>query len=209
MIEDVVRRYKQFLNEHEWLAYGSLGWTVCLYGENTSIDIEEQVTRALSRSGQIERSAMSVVEEPLCTPGVVVFYERLAYGFFLLEVEESCVSESRALRTLSEEGSVWNASWNSGYHSRFTYSEGGAIAYKWSDVQFSTSPPVGALQWAAEAITGVVELCHTENRHPSFADLLAIVDLSTGVTLSNDWLDEIRPCYIIRDPLPRVGWAYE
>lgn len=209
MVESVVRHYEHFLAEHEWLAYGSLGWTVCFYEGKKSRDIEEQVIRALSQSGHIEHSVMSVLEEPLYVPGVVVFYERLAQGIFLLEVEESYVSESRILRVLSEKGSVWNASWNAGYHSRFTYSEEGIVIYKWSDIQFSATPPVGAAQCIAEVVNGVMGLCRMENRHPSFADLLAIMDLSTGVTLANDWLDKMRPCYIIRDPLPRVGWAYE
>ncbi|MER7505871.1 hypothetical protein AB0L05_31330 [Nonomuraea pusilla] len=206
MPEEIIEHYKQLLATHEWLAWGSLGWTVCRT-DRAAPEIDE-LAQALSSSGEADVKEMAVAEEPLQTPGQVVFFEQLNDGYFLFESEESYVSENAILKSLSVGGRVYNISWNGGYHSRLAYAEDGEIRLRWLNVQSGEFPRPRITHPIDEKISLAVEISRREGREFGFADLMAVVELATGVRLSNDWVDGVHPCLVISDPLPSVGWPY-
>ena len=206
MPEEIIEHYKQFLATHEWLAWGSFGWTV--YRADGAVPDIDGLAQVLSVSDEADIEEMAVAEEPLQAPGRVVFFEKLNDGYFLIESEESYVSENAILKSLSVGGRVCNISWNAGYHSRLAYAEDGEILLRWLNVQSGEFPRPGITHPIDEEISQVEEVCQREGREFGFADLMAVMELAVDVRLPNNWADGVHPCLVIRDPLPSVGWPY-
>lgn len=204
---EAVAHYRQFLDTYQWLEAGGFGWTV--YKTDGAVPGVGEIADALSVSGDVDIQEMAVAEEPLSVPESVVFFEMFTDGYFLFQPEESYISENVVLENLSVNGRLWNISWSAGYHSRLACAEAGEINLKWLNFQSSEFPRPRAIHAVEEQIDVISRALRKEDQGFTLEEMMAVMELATGVRLPGDWVDGVHPCMIINDPLPQTGWPFD
>ncbi|MEV5409753.1 hypothetical protein AB0K60_13060 [Thermopolyspora sp. NPDC052614] len=197
--EEIVRYYRRFDENHQWLTWNSACWTIVKPVDHRP-DLWEIAT-TLSRSGDdYEIVRLDVREGGLTLGKLVLFVEILDDGYFLLDPYDMYGSEDTVVRVLSERARVWSLSWVSPLM-RLTHMEDREILVQSPNLHAYTRMYGTMPHLLDDELDFVWHLCEQDGTVPGVAEMMAVMELATGVRMNDDFVAGTGTALIIDDPI--------
>ncbi|WP_182878224.1 hypothetical protein [Microbispora sp. H10670] len=202
---DIVTRYQQFLQSHEWLT-SALSWTVVATLDN-SVPSIQVVASNLTGGGRPEIADEMQIRETDLYPMDALFVGKSDTSVALLERNGLYARTPEVLIWLSERARVWNISWHVNGGEHLMYAANGEILAQVPrlDPQLIFGPAPHVISNDIEPLNEAVRI-DTPATTPAEALLrrataMAIIEQSTGARLDSEWVSHPHPAILIDPPI--------
>jgi len=162
----------------------------------------EEVATTLSRSGDgYEIVELDVREGGLLLGKTALFVNVFDDGYYLLDpYEDMFVSQDSVLRVLSEDARAWSLFWV-GPRIGLAYMEDQELLVKLNNVRDRGGVYGSMPHLLDDELDAIWDICERDGRTPGVAEMLAVVELASGVRLSGEFVQDTSTALIIDDPI--------